>query len=118
MQPEDVLPGDIDANLGAPWIPETDIRDFAATLFNVAPAAIRIGHVKTEALWSVEADRSAELSVAASTEYGTTRANGVGLFEQALNLKTPVIYDVTTTNGTDERRVNQEATLAAARNTS
>ena len=25
VQPEDVLPGDIDANLGAPWIPESDI---------------------------------------------------------------------------------------------
>ena len=34
VQPEDVLPGDIDANLGAPWIPETDIRDFAADLFS------------------------------------------------------------------------------------
>ena len=113
VQPEDVLPGDIDATLGAPWIPETDIRDFAATLFNVAPAAIRIGHVKQEALWSVEADRSATLSVAATTEYGTTRANGVGLFEQALNLKTPVLYDVTTSHGKEERSVNQEATLAA-----
>jgi hypothetical protein len=33
VQPEDVLPGDIDANLGAPWIPETDIQAFAAELF-------------------------------------------------------------------------------------
>src|SRR5262249_33267133 len=28
VQPEDVLPGDIDANLGAPWIPATDIQAF------------------------------------------------------------------------------------------
>ena len=33
VQPEDVLPGDIDANLGAPWIPERDIQAFAAELF-------------------------------------------------------------------------------------
>ena len=33
VQPEDVLPGDIDANLGAPWIPESDIQAFAADLF-------------------------------------------------------------------------------------
>ena len=26
VQPEDVLPGDIDANLGAPWIPASDIE--------------------------------------------------------------------------------------------
>ena len=35
VQPEDVLPGDIDANLGAPWIPEADIQAFAAELFGV-----------------------------------------------------------------------------------
>ena len=33
VQPEDVLPGDIDANLGAPWIPASDIESFAAHLF-------------------------------------------------------------------------------------
>ena len=35
VQPEDVLPGDIDANLGAPWIPPADIQSFAADLFRV-----------------------------------------------------------------------------------
>ncbi len=38
VQPEDVLPGDIDAGLGAPWIPEQDIQAFAAELFKVAPS--------------------------------------------------------------------------------
>ena len=37
VQPEDVLPGDIDANLGAPWIPASDIQAFAAELFGVTP---------------------------------------------------------------------------------
>src|SRR5204862_2078192 len=35
VQPEDVLPGDIDANLGAPWVPEDDVLAFAADLFGV-----------------------------------------------------------------------------------
>ena len=35
VQPEDVLPGDIDAGLGAPWIPAPDIQAFAAELFRV-----------------------------------------------------------------------------------
>ena len=30
MQPEDVLPGDIEANLGAPWIPVDDVQAFFA----------------------------------------------------------------------------------------
>jgi N12 class adenine-specific DNA methylase len=59
VQPEDVLPGDIDANLGAPWIPEGDIAAFAAELFHVEPSAIQIGHLKTDAVWSIDADYAA-----------------------------------------------------------
>ena len=111
IQPEDVLPGDIDANLGAPWIPEGDLEAFAADLFRVSARSIRIGHLKKDAVWSIDADSSAERSVAATADYGTPRANGVWLLDLALNMKTPVIYD--TVPGTDERALNQEATLAA-----
>ena len=52
-----------------------------------------IGHLKKDAVWSVEAGHAAEASVAATAEYGTPRANGTWLLELALNLKTPVIYD-------------------------
>jgi N12 class adenine-specific DNA methylase len=113
VQPEDVLPGDIDANLGAPWIPESDIQAFAAGLFNVAPAAIRVAHLKKDAVWSVDADATAGRSVAATAEVGTLRANGVVLLEQALNLKTPTIYDMIQNGDRKEPVVNQEATLAA-----
>jgi N12 class adenine-specific DNA methylase/SAM-dependent methyltransferase len=112
VQPEDVLPGEIDANLGAPWIPESDIRDFAAQLFGVAPDAIQVAHLKKDAVWSVEAGYAAEQSVAAKSEYGTARANGTWLLELALNMKTPVVYDPDP-NDPDKRVVNQEATLAA-----
>ncbi len=113
VQPEDVLPGDIDANLGAPWIPQADIQAFAGRLFGVSDSAIRIGHLKKDALWSVDADATAERSVAATAEVGTPRANGVWLLEQAMNLKTPVIYDTVQAGDREERVVNQEATLAA-----
>ena len=103
MQPEDVLPGDIDANPGAPWIPETNIRDFAATLFGRSSDTVSINHLRTNAVWSVETGLEAVRSVAATTDYGTARANGVGLLEQALNLKSPTIYDVTVTDGKEER---------------
>ena len=55
VQPEDVLPGDIDANLGAPWIPESDILAFAADLLQVEPTAIQVGHLLKDALWSIAA---------------------------------------------------------------
>ncbi|HUY91924.1 MAG TPA: DEAD/DEAH box helicase family protein [Pirellulales bacterium] len=113
VQPEDVLPGDIDANLGAPWIPVPDIQAFACELFRVGPAAVKVSHIKKDAVWSVDADHSAQASVAATSEYGTQRAGGTWLFEQALNLKTPVIYDTIMEGGKETRVVNQEATLAA-----
>ena len=64
MQPEDVLPGDIDANLGAPWIPEADINAFAAQLFHVDPSFVPVAHLKKDAIWSLEAGYAAKASVA------------------------------------------------------
>ncbi len=113
VQPEDVLPGDIDANLGAPWVPESDIQAFAADLFRVAPSSIQVGHLPKDAVWSLDADYAAQQSVAATSEYGTPRANGTGLLEMALNMKTPTIYDTVTRGDREERVLNREATLAA-----
>ncbi len=113
VQPEAVLPGDIDANLGAPWIPESDIQAFAADLFRVAPSSIQVGHLEKDAVWSLDADYAAQQSVAATSEYGTPRANGPGLLELALNMKTPMIYDTVTRGDREERVLNREATLAA-----
>jgi hypothetical protein len=113
VQPEDVLPGDIDANLGAPWIPERDIQAFAADLFKVDLSSVPVGHLKKDAVWSLDADYSAKVSVAATSEFGTQRANGTWLLELALNMKTPTIYDTIDHGDREERVVNQEATMAA-----
>ena len=113
VQPEDVLPGDIDANLAAPWIPESDIQAFAAHLFHVEPSSIPVGHLKKDAVWSVDADYAAQASVGATSEFGTQRANGTWLLELALNMKSPTIYDTINNGDREERVVNQEATLAA-----
>jgi len=113
VQPEDVLPGDIDANLGAPWIPASDIQAFAADLFHIEPSSIPVAHLLKDAVWTIDADYAAQKSVAAMSEYGTDRANGTWLFELALNMKTPVIYDTIHHGDSEERVVNQEATLAA-----
>ncbi len=76
VQPEDVLPGDIDANLGA-WIPATDIQAFAAHLFGVEPPSITVVHMQKDAVWSLEGDYSAERSVANTADYGTSLAHVV-----------------------------------------
>ena len=113
VQPEDVLPGDIDANLGAPWIPAKDIQAFAAELFNVPAEAFKVGHLKKDAVWSVEPNYQAIQSVAATADYGTSRINGTELLGQALNLKTPVIYDIVRGANGDERVLNPTETQAA-----
>ncbi len=113
VQPEDVLPGDIDANLGAPWIPATDIQAFAAELFGVASESIKVTHLKKDALWSLEPDYRAQNSVAATSDFGTGRINGTALLDQALNLKTPVIYDTFNTPDGEQRVLNTTETLAA-----
>ncbi len=113
VQPEDVLPGDIDANLGAPWIPASDIQAFTAELFHVPPEAVPIAHLEKDAVWSLEASHAARQSVAATSDYGTARANGTWLLELALNMKSPTIYDVIDHGEKEERVVNQEETMAA-----
>jgi N12 class adenine-specific DNA methylase len=113
VQPEDVLPGAIDANLGAPWIPESDIQAFTADLFNVPATDVTILHLKKDAVWSIDAGITTLRAVTVTTDYGTERANGIMLLEQALNLKSPTIYDVIVTDGKEERVLNQEETMAA-----
>jgi N12 class adenine-specific DNA methylase len=113
VQPEDVLPGDIDAGLGAPWIPASDIQAFAADLFHVSPSSVPVAHLKKDAVWSLDAGYDAKASVAATSEFGTSRANGTWLLELALNMKSPTIYDTIQAGDREERVVNQEATMAA-----
>ncbi|HZZ82033.1 MAG TPA: DEAD/DEAH box helicase family protein [Gemmataceae bacterium] len=113
VQPEDVLPGDIDAGLGAPWIPEHDIQAFAAHLFKVDQAGITVAHLKKDAVWSIDFGMNAKQSVAATSDFGTARANGTWLLELALNMKSPTIYDIIQNGDREERVVNQEATMAA-----
>ena len=115
MNHPEMVPGDgsrrdalcIDANLGVPWIPESDIRSFAAELFGVPESNISGGHLKQDAVWSLDAGYAAERSVAASSDYGTPRITGVALLGLALNLQNPAIYDpapATPTSGSSTPR--------------
>jgi N12 class adenine-specific DNA methylase len=110
VQPEDVLPGDIDANLGAPWIPASDVKAFAESLFG---GNFTVGHLKKDAVWSVEPDYRAIQSVAATADFGTSRINGTELLSMAMNQKSPVIYDTVYENGSETRVINPTETQAA-----
>ena len=73
----------------------------------------RVAHLKKDALWSVDAGYSAEQSVAARPTLWNIKGQSTWLFEPAMNMKSPVVYDPGSLRDPDKRVVNQEQTLAA-----
>jgi N12 class adenine-specific DNA methylase len=110
VQPADLLPGDISARLGSSWIPASDIRDFIAETLDVPARAVTVSHSGAIATWTLSLDSYAKSGVSNTTTYGTPRALASDLIEDALNGRTPTIYDQI---DKDTRVVNQQETLAA-----
>src|SRR6266700_3557103 len=110
VQPADILPGDINARLGAPWIPRTDIADFIAETLQVPRSNVGVGHAGEIATWSVKLGYVASHSVSNTTTHGTKRMSASDLIDDALNMRVPTIYD---TLPDDTRVLNQTETIAA-----
>jgi N12 class adenine-specific DNA methylase len=109
VQPEDLLPSDITARLGAPWIPAADIEAFAVEAMGTATW---VRHTVEIASWSV--DIGSFVGTAAGTsEWGTARRNAGWLLHDALNSTTPQIFDTIVEDGVEKRVLNSEATEAA-----
>ena len=51
VQPEDVLPGDIDANLGAPWIPAGAARQSSRWVLPTA-TSLRASRIRSSPIWA------------------------------------------------------------------
>jgi hypothetical protein len=108
---EAVIPADleseqIEANLGAPWIPASDEQAFARELLGFP---VHIWHEPRTNTWSVTASLRAQESTAATTDWGTFRLNAYQLLEYGLNGKAPVVYDFI-----DDKRVrDQDETISA-----
>ncbi len=111
VQPEELKATEIDARLGSVWIPERDIEQFVVELFHLSPNAVRIKHSPQLGSWTLQPDYEAKSCVANTTEWGTPRYSAISLIEDALNLRTPTVYD--TDPRTDQRIVNAAATEAA-----
>jgi N12 class adenine-specific DNA methylase len=109
VQPADLSASEIDARLGAVWIPPTDIETFAKLL--LGSDGITVQHAAEVGTWFVRGDYSARATVANTTEWGTTRYSALELIQDALNLKTPTVYD--TDPKTDARVINAQQTEAA-----
>ena len=110
VQPADLLPGDISARLGSSWIPASDVKEFIRETLGVARDTVNVTHSSAIASWAVNADYEAKNSVANTTGWGTPRALATDLIDDALNGRTPTIYDQI---DKDTRVVNQGETIAA-----
>jgi N12 class adenine-specific DNA methylase len=109
VQPTDLSASEIDARLGAVWIPAADIEAFARTL--LGSEGVTVQHAAAIGTWFVKADYAARGTVANTTEWGTTRYSAIELIQDALNLKTPTVYD--SDPKTDARIINAQQTEGA-----
>ena len=110
VQPADLLPGDISARLGSSWIPASDVKRFVVELLDIPERTVTVSHSSAIATWALTLDSYAKSNVANTTTYGTNRALASDLIDDALNGRTPTIYDQI---DKDTRVVNQQETIAA-----
>jgi len=111
VQPEDLKATEIDARLGSAWIPSEDVQRFVQELLKVDDRAVKVRHAPQLGAWTIQADSSASSSVANHTEWGTARYAAIDLINDALNLRTPTVYDPGPEK--DTRVINPAATEAA-----
>ena len=106
--PPDLAPAEIDARLGAPWIPAADVEAFCADL--LGGTGVEVEHAPLTATWAVAVPTWVRRNVAATSEWGTARADAVSLIDASLNQRPATVYDVLD-DGT--RVVNPAETIAA-----
>lgn len=111
--PEDLKATEIDARLGSVWVPEGDLQHFVRDLLKLDPTDdVQIRHLTVLGAWGIQAGHRAKASVGNTTEWGTHRYSAIDLIEDALNLRTPTVYDPHP-DDRDKRIVNAAATEAA-----
>jgi len=109
VQPADLAASEIDARLGGVWIPAEDVGEFAKEL--LGEEGVSVSHAPQLGLWAVQGGYDVRMSVANTTEWGTDRRSALELLEDALNLRTPTVYDHDPE--TDRDVINAPATEAA-----
>jgi len=110
IQPEDLPPSKTPVNLGMPIVTPDDLIKFAREMFD---GDLQISHNALLGTWNVE-NSNGRISVAATTDFGTSRVPAHELLTSALNSKTVVVKDtVPDGSGGTRQVVAKGATIAA-----
>lgn len=108
--PKDLTPDQVDAPLGAPWVPKEDLTLFARELTGSDPRVIM--YQKANGGWIFD---HRDDSVAATQSWGTARVPFGDMMKLLLNSKPVVVYDRhTNPDGSEYRTLNEEQTALAA----
>lgn len=108
VQPEDLKPEEIEARLGAPWIPNDDIEAFCCEVLSIKGA--KVSYAPDSAAWNVEYnDWTVRHSHECTRLFGTARADAMYLLELSLNQQIVTVKD----RIDDKDVVNVRETLAA-----
>jgi N12 class adenine-specific DNA methylase len=91
VQPEDLSATEIDVRLGSTWLPPEDAARFAEQL--LGEEGIGVQYAPLIGTWVVRAKAHVRGCVANTAEWGTERRGALDLLEDALNLRTPTVYD-------------------------
>lgn len=108
--PEDVPMEDIDAMIGAVWIPEADHRDFFVELTGDADVTIRCAG---PGVWHVKPGTGARQSIRAISEWGTERKPAHDLYRAMLTGASIQVFDEHKDSSGTTRTLNTVETEAA-----
>ncbi len=116
VQPKDLDASEIEVRLGATWVKVEYIQEFMEELFQPswwARNLIKVQYSKQTGQWQITGKTRDGRNVKANSSYGTKRANGYRLLEDALNLRDTKIYDTVTEDGKEKRILNRNETTLA-----
>ncbi len=104
-------PGEITANLGAPWIGPADVKRF---IRDTLGSWVGVTRIEAIGQWELEVHTGAHDDPRAAHQYGTPDVSGYTLVQLALNGKVPVVRRETRVAGKTVQRKDADASLLAS----
>ncbi len=118
VQPKDLEASEIEVRLGAAWVKPEYITQFMGELFNTPKhylgSHIAVNYAEINGRWNISGKSlDGAGNPLTATTYGTGRAGGYRLLEDALNLRDTKIYDKVEDEKGEHRVLNKKETMLA-----